>query len=124
MLSDFFQPKNNPKVKVYHRRRFRDFWEAIKAKLMLNSFSVCNPIGVEVLARALMAGVSSREWLPLTQSVQPFVLMWQLLLLVKTKMGKSRLLRRAVGDLLCFSLGTDADKLKICSEKAPADAKT
>ena len=84
----------------------------------------CDLIGVEVLARVLIAVVSSREWLPLTKSVKRVVFVWQFLLLVRTKMDQSRLLSRAVEELLFFSLGTDADALKIWSEKAPADAKT
>ena len=87
-------------------------------------FSGCDLIGVEVLARAFMAGVSSREWLPLTKCVKRVAFIWQLRFLLRTKMDESRLLSRAVGELLFFSLGTDADELKIWSEKAPADAKT
>jgi len=87
-------------------------------------FSGCDLIGVEVLARVLIACASSREWLPLTKSVKRVVCVWQFLLLVRTKMDQSRLLSRAVEGLLFFSLGTDANALKIWSEKAPADAKT
>ena len=72
----------------------------------------------------LIAGASSREWLLLTKSVKRVVFVWQFLLLVRTKMDQSRLPSRAVEGLLFFSLGTDANALKIWSEKAPADAKT
>ena len=39
-------------------------------------FRGCDLIGVEVLARVLIAGVSSREWLPLTKSVKRVVFVW------------------------------------------------
>ena len=51
------------------------------------------------------------------------VFIWQFLLLVETKMDQLPLLSRAVGELLLFALGTDAEAFKIWSEKAPADAR-
>jgi len=111
-------------VDIDRRRKVRVFLAAMTAEPMFNLFSGCDLIGVELLARALIAGVSRREWPPHIKSVKRVVFVWQFLLLVRTKMDQSRLLSRAVGELLFCSLGTDADALKIWSEKVPADAKT
>ena len=123
LLTGFFPPTNNHNVEIDRWRKVRVFLAAMTAEPVFNLFSGCDLIGVEVMARALIAGVPSREWLPLTNSVKRVVFIWQFLLLVRTKMDQSRLLSRAVGELLFFGLGTDAEALKIWSEKAPADAK-
>jgi len=123
LLTEFFPPTSNPHVEIDRWRKVRIFLAAMTAEPVFNLFSGCDRIGVEVLARALIAGVPSREWLPLVKTVKRVVFIWQFLLLVKTKIDQLPLLSRAVGELLLFALGTDADALKIWSEKAPADAR-
>jgi len=123
LLTEIFPPTNDHNAEIDRWRKVRVFLAAMTAEPAFNVFGGCDDIGVEVIARALIARVPSREWLPLTNSVKRVVFIWQLLLLIKTMMDQSRLLSRAVGELLFFGLGTDAEALKIWSEKAPADAK-
>jgi len=76
LLSDVFPPTNNPNVDIDRWRKVRVFLAAMTAEPVFNLFSGCDLIGVEVLAHALIAGVSSREWLPLTKSVKRVVFVW------------------------------------------------
>jgi len=104
-------------------RKVRVFVSAFLAVPALNLFNGCDMLDVEVLARALIAGVPSAFWLDYIDCIQGVVFVWQFLLLMSEHMDSSPTLSRAVGELLLFACRTDAQALAIWEAKAGVDAK-
>ena len=105
-----FPPNDDADLELDRRRKVRVFVSAFLAVPALNLFNVCDMLDVEVLARALIAGVPSAFWLDYMDFIQGVVFVWQFLLLMSEHMDSSPTLSRAVGALLLSACRTDAQE--------------
>jgi len=118
-----FAPTDDADLELDRWRKVRVFVSAFLAEPALNMFNGCDMLDVEVLARALIAGVPSEVWLDYLDCVQGVVFVWQFLLLMSDHMDASPALSRAVGELLFFACRTDTQALVLWEAKAGEDAK-
>jgi len=122
-VASVFPPTDDADLELDLWRKVRVFVSAFWAEPVLNMFNGCDMIDVEVLARALIAGVPSELWLDYLDCVQGVVFVWQFLLLISDQMDASPALSRSVGELLFFACRTDAQALVLWESKAGEDAK-
>jgi len=122
-IASVFPPTDDADLQLDRWRKVRVFVSAFLAEPALNVFNGCDMLDVEVLARALIAGVPSEFWLDYLDCVQGVVFVWQFLLLMSDQMDASPALSRAVGELLFFACHTDAQALVLWEAKAGEDAK-
>jgi len=122
-IASVFPPTDDSDLQLDRWRKVRVFVSAFLAEPALNVFNGCDMLDVEVLARALIAGVPREFWLDYLDCVQGVVFVWQFLLLMSDQMDASPALSRAVGELLFFACHTDAQALVLCEAKAGEDAK-
>jgi len=122
-VASVFPPTDDADLQLDRWRKVRVFVSAFLAEPALNVFNGCNMLDVEVLARALIAGVPSEFWLHYMDCIQGVVFVWQFLLLMSDQMDASPALSRAVGELLFFACHTDARALVLWEAKAGEDAK-
>jgi len=99
-IASVFSPTDDADLELDRWRKVRVFVAAFLEEPALNAFNGCDMLDVEVLARALIAGVASEFWLHYVDCIQGVVLMWQFLLLMSDHMDASPALSRAVGALL------------------------
>jgi len=92
-------------------RNVRVFVSAFLAGPELNDFNGCHMLDVQILPRALIAGMASEVWLQYVDCIHGVLSVWQFFLLLRDHMDASQSLRRAVGELLSFSGRTDARAL-------------
>jgi len=122
-VASVFPPTDDADLELDRWRKVRVFVSAFLAEPVLNMFSGCDMLDVEVLARALIAGVRSEFWLDYLDCVQGVVFVWQFLLLISDQMDASPALSRSVGELLFFACRTDAQALVLWESRAGEDAK-
>ena len=122
-VASVFPPTDDADLELDRWRKVRVFVSAFLAEPALNVFNGCDMLDVEVLARALIAGVPSELWLDFMDCIQGVVFVWQFLLLTSDHMDASPALSRAVGELLLFACRTDAQALVLWEAKAGVDAK-
>jgi len=122
-IASVFPPTDDADLQLDRWRKARVFVSAFLAEPALNVVNGCDMLDVEVLARALIAGVPSEFWLDYLDCVQGVVFVWQFLLLMSDQMDASPALSRAVGELLFFACHTDAQGLVLLEAKAGEDAK-
>lgn len=122
-LQEVFPQTENEDVAKSRWRKIRLFLSAVLAEPALNVFLGCDLVGVEVLARALIAGHPSSVWLELTDCVQRVIFVWQFLVLVRGLLDESPVVAQAEGELILFALGTTRKALLKWEVSAQEDAK-
>lgn len=121
--TNFFPPADDEDVNKDRWRKVRSFISGVLAEPALNVFSGCDPLDVEVLARALIARLPSAEWVGLMLCVERVVFVWEFLLLVRPRLDESPQLQQAVGELLLFCTTLEDESISLWEAKATAEAK-
>jgi len=116
-------PTDDADLELDRWRKVLVFVSASLAEPALNVFNGCDMLDVEVLPRALIAGVPSELWLDYMDCIQGVVFVLQFMLLTSDHMDASLALSLAVGELLLFACRTDAEALVLWEAKAGEDAK-
>lgn len=118
----FFEPSDDEDVDKDRWRKVRVFISAMLGEPALNVFGGCDLVEVEVLARAIIAGLPSSQWAGLMKCIERVVYVWEFLLLVRRRMDESPSLRQSVGELMLFCVGLGDKSLALWESKASTDA--
>ena len=85
-VASVFPSTGDADLQLDRSRKVRVFVAAFLAEPAPNVFNGCDMVDVEVLARALIAGVPSAFWLDYMDCIQGVVFVWQFLLLLSDHM--------------------------------------